>query len=266
MAALAIIALFQGLTTDALGATYSSRTITFDQYQDGHNYTRRDAEKDFGNIGDSWNTNGGPHIVDDGILIVRTRANREEGALNFSPAIPPNPAYFAEIKFRFPRSFLWGLNDGNNHIKMPLGFGGGTAPTGGSCEKVHGWSVRFTMNQGEASMYTYDTDRIAGEKCYGGTEIIGGQGDKPIGKGEWHTIKIYVKRNTAGNHDGSLHVWLDGRLLVERDDLGWSQNQVDIGAFMFTIWRGGSGDPPTVDTYIHLDYIKWWQPGSDVGP
>ena len=74
IALLLLIAVFNtpGVSAGATGETYPSRTVTFDGYRNGHTYSRRDAGNDFGNA-NGWYYNRGPHIVDNGVLIVRTR-------------------------------------------------------------------------------------------------------------------------------------------------------------------------------------------------
>jgi hypothetical protein len=104
-------------------------------------------------------------------------------------------------------------------------------------------------------MYLYDTNRNAGTQCFGRSEII----DTNFVKNRWYTVRLYIRRNTAGKNDGKMYIWVNDVLKTKADNLKWSNNQIDADFLDFNYFRGGSGDPPEIDTFLEIDYIKWWQ-------
>ena len=50
--------------------------------------------------------------------------------------------------------------------------------------------------------------------------------------------------------------------LINQTNMDWSNNTVDADFMVNHCFRGGFGEPPTVDTYVQVDYVKWWSPGN----
>jgi hypothetical protein len=234
-------------------ATYSSRSIDFN-YPDGHVYSRTDANNDHGNTDLTFSNYNNLQKVYSNQLKICYPASKEMSGYKIDAKIPPNPEYYGELKMKFAAGFNFG---NKNDMKLPLGFGGGTNPNGGSCDRDNGWSLRFYLNGGKTfSVYSYDVSRTgSNDDCYGKKYETG---VTPV-VDKWYTVRMYVKRNTAGSSNGICRIWIDGALKINKADIKFSNKQVDCSNITFETFRGGAGDPPSVDTYIYVEYMKWSQ-------
>jgi len=135
--------------------------------------------------------------------------------------------------------------------KLP-GIAGGTANTGGRRPNgKDGWSVRMMWNRhGKLIQYVYHSDQL---KQFG--EIMEWDMEK-LELGKWHNIKTTVRINTPGKRNGMIKSWLNGKLVLDRNDLRFrNTNKLLIDRFMFAVFFGGS-DPswaPRRDQHLFLD-------------
>jgi len=75
-----------------------------------------------------------------------------------------------------------------------------------------------------------------------------------LSRGVWHRIEVYAMLPPASGGDGTVRVWVDGTLTINRADVpmsfgsqkGWVQLHHDA------IW-GGVGDTKQHDDYVWLD-------------
>ena len=235
------------LPPSAATAPFPERDIRFTPYPDGHLYTPEDADRDFGPAG-GWTSNLASDVRDGALRIVLPRDTEIEG-FKVVRQIPPQPAYYAQIKLKFDAGFDWGnVND----IKLPLGLGGGTYSTGGRPDKATGWSGRLCYQGGthNLTIYAYDVDRTKWGRQWntGVTPELD----------RWYTFKLYVWRNTAGANDGVCKLWIDDELKIEKHDVAWSYRTTEVSMVGSECFRGGAGDPPSIDTFVWLDSVKWW--------
>ncbi len=135
--------------------------------------------------------------------------------------------------------------------KLP-GVAGGTANTGGRKPNgKDGWSVRMMWNRhGKLIQYVYHPDQ---PRQFG--EIM--EWDmKKLELGKWHTIKTTVRINVPGKRNGMIKSWLDGKLVLNKNDMRFrNTNKLLIDRFMFAVFFGG-GDPswaPRTDQHLFLD-------------
>ena len=229
----------------ALAATYSNRTVNWNGYADNHEYTLANFNSDFGNS-DSYNEYDCE--VFDGSFKIKVPASTESSGLIAQAAVPARARYTVEAKVRFPSSFNWGTS---NDMKMPIGLGGGTNPTGGNTDKNNGWTARVVIDGAtrKFAVYTYDTTRATwGVKHL--TNVV-------AQTATWYTVKLQVQRNTNGQANGTLKLWIDGSQKINKTAMDWSNNTVDVDTIMVHFFRGGAGDPPNVETYIWFDDLNW---------
>jgi hypothetical protein len=117
--------------------------------------------------------------------------------------------------------------------KQP-GLYGGTAPSGGADTSM-GFSMRYMWRTGGAGeVYAYVPDK-SGE--YG--ESIG-RGAWSFVPGQWQRLEQEVIVNHLGQKDGVLRVWVDGKLVIERNDMLYRVNgNVLVSGLMFSTFFGG---------------------------
>jgi hypothetical protein len=121
--------------------------------------------------------------------------------------------------------------------KLP-GVGGGIANTGGHKPNgKDGWSVRVMWNrEGKLVQYVYHPDQPI---KFG--EAFAWSMPKPLQRGIWHTLKSTVTMNTPGQRNGRIQSWLDGRLVLNKNNIRFRDtNQLLIDQFLFASFYGGS--------------------------
>ena len=135
--------------------------------------------------------------------------------------------------------------------KLP-GIAGGTANTAGKKPNGRdGWSVRMMWNRhGKLVQYVYHPDqkRAFGDSFEWEMSVLDTE--------KWHTIKTRVRMNRPSKHDGLIQSWLNGKLVLDRRNLRFRDNQkLQIDRFMFASFYGGSDASwaPKRDQAIYLD-------------
>lgn len=156
-----------------------------------------------------------------------------QGVEGLKPQIPLEPAKKATLEYDV--SFEPGF-DFNLGGKMP-GLGGGDANRGGTTPDGDGFSARFMFREnGRLVAYVYDMDK----KGNWGTDIDTGVVMEP---GQKYTIRQHVELNSGSNNDGKLQVWVNGQLVIDRQDMRYvngddPKNNVDT--LMFHSYYGGN--------------------------
>lgn len=146
---------------------------------------------------------------------------------------------------RFPPDFEFAKGG-----KLP-GLYGGDAPRG--CAATKGFSARLMWRAGGAGeLYLYHPAQTAA--C--GESI--GRGSWTFARGAWVSIAEQVIVNTPGQADGTIMLWIDGRLAVEARNLvlrGAADSAVD--GLLFSTFFGGrdpSWDSPKDQTAEFKDF------------
>ena len=235
---------------------FTQKTVSFDQDNGGSPYNKAACDRDFGNC-TGFVSHSPQTAVSNGQLKIKMPGNQEIKGLIKGTTLPLRNEYFSEMRFKFESGFDWGTK---NDMKLPLGLGGGTLPTGGKCDRTNGWTARVTINGSSRkfAVYAYDFDRRTYEnnKCYARTlrsEVVA----QP---NQWYTIRLYVKTNTTNQRNGIVRLWIDGKKVVEQTNILWSSNSKNVSKLLTHMFRGGAGEPPQRDTQVFIDYIKWWYP------
>ncbi len=159
--------------------------------------------------------------------------------------LPTADAMHLTYRVRFADDFDFVLGG-----KLP-GLAGGEANTGG--EKPNGndgWSARLMWREnGCAEFYVYHPDQ---------PRTFGDDLRWPVRfePGVWHQVDEIVVMNTAGEYDGVILGWLDGRLMFERRDLRFRQvDAFAIDLLYFSTFFGGGDSTwaPASDQSIEFD-------------
>ena len=118
---------------------------------------------------------------------------------------------------------------------------GPTRPTsGGNPTKPEGWSVRLVWrSEGGLQTYVYD-QRKTGK--YGVVKPAEGFRFEP---GRWYHLDLHVRVNEDPEAaTGFAHVWVDGKKLIEHDDLQLRAEGGDetlITRLLYSTFHGGNG-------------------------
>ncbi len=189
-----------------------------------------------------------PRFDGDWSFLVRVPRGQHTGIAwqwHFSRFGLPEPE---EVHFRYYIRFAdnWWLNYTSQVGKLPgpagtygvAGWGG--RPSSGD----DGWSARMSnYDRGgyvEPSFYCYHADMTG---IYGNNWIWGA--DAYMQRNRWYCVETYVKMNSitgsAGNNDGILRGWIDGRLVFERTDIRFRDvDRLKVQFCWFNVYVGGS--------------------------
>lgn len=135
--------------------------------------------------------------------------------------------------------------------KLP-GIGNNHAATGGNkATGENGWSIRVMWNHdGKLGQYVYYPDQ---HRRYGDFFPW----DAPaIRKGQWYQIKTQVHLNKAGQRNGTIKTWLNGRLVLNKTDLRFQNaDNLPIERLLFSVFYGGNDHTwaPKRDNYLWID-------------
>jgi hypothetical protein len=171
-----------------------------------------------------------------------------DGGAQWKADIGRSDEAVAEYRFRFEEEFEWTQGG-----KLP-GLAGGTQATGGS-PNPNGFTARYMWGpNGNLFLYLYHSEQPG----------IYGQGialDNAFAtRGQWHTIRQRIKLNTPGEPDGVLQVWLDGRMVLDRQDMRWRLEGANwnIDTFLFSTFHGGNSEEykPGRDNHVDFDDFK----------
>lgn len=141
---------------------------------------------------------------------------------------------------------LPGLMGGNKSWKRS----GGDQPDG-----TNGWTLRFMWRTGgKAVVYSYLPPGTYGGEQWGLDIDL----NTTFATGKWHCLEQFVRINDVGKENGKLHVWIDGRQVLELDDVLYRTVDNDagrIGGFYFSTFHGGNTPDwgPENDSYAQFD-------------
>ena len=162
---------------------------------------------------------------------------------------------WSQFRLRFHQGFRWakggmipGLCGGmcNNGFERPNGTDGWSART---MWRSEGRAVQFVYHvdqvndYGDDFSYNFDADNTAtGRPLYFSAE-------------RWYAIETRIKLNTPGNNDGEFEAWLDGDLVLRRNNMRFrTASGVAIDTFFFSTFFGGTGDEWAAQRVEHVDF------------
>jgi len=135
--------------------------------------------------------------------------------------------------------------------KLPGLFGGRRWSGGNIPNGTDGFSTRYMWRTGgQGELYLY----IPGLVDSGLSVSAPGW---TFERGRWHTLEQRVDMNTPNLQDGRVRVWLDKKLLLERDDIRFRTTQhLGIEGIAFSTFFGG-GDPSWASRVdAHIDFCQ----------
>jgi hypothetical protein len=172
------------------------------------------------------------------------------GGAGWRTAVEAQDALWMSYKIRFKPGYHF-VRGG----KLP-GLGGGKSNTGGHRPNGRdGCSVRFMWREnGKLSAYVYHPNQPT---KYGEHFMA----SKPMVAGKWLTLKMRVKLNTPGKHDGCVLGWLDGEQVITVKNLRFRDiKSIKLDKVLFETFFGGSGPAyrPDRDQFIDFDEFRVW--------
>lgn len=153
------------------------------------------------------------------------------GGTGFLANLHIKPTDFLHIRYsvRFADNFNF-VHGG----KLP-GLYGGTAISGGDAPNgANGFSTRFMWReQGVGEIYAYLPKNI----LYG---ISYGRGSFQFTPGKWYTLEQELKLNTPNKTDGRIKVWVNGKQVMDINNLKFrSVDSLKIQGIFFSTFFGG---------------------------
>ncbi len=141
--------------------------------------------------------------------------------------------------------------------KLP-GLVGGSAPTGCVALK-DGFSARAMWRVGGAAVqYMYWPDKK--NTCGDDFDYLDAGANVTFVPGTWHRLVHHVVMNAAGQLNGVIEAWFDGKPVLSRRDLGYrvAGQTFGIDALYFSTFFGGndpSWAPATAQTVDFDDFV-----------
>jgi len=162
-----------------------------------------------------------------------------KGGSKFRVKISPLNEATLEYDLMFEEGFNF-----NKGGKLP-GIGGGVAQTGGHNSK-NGFSIRLMWyskgtkksikDTSKANLFAYLYYPLKKEK-YGENINL----NTLITSNKWYHIKIYTKLNDLNKKNGVLKIWINGKLVLYKDDFVFRINDIKINQLLFHTFFGGHG-------------------------
>ncbi|WP_037078237.1 polysaccharide lyase [Pseudonocardia spinosispora] len=172
----------------------------------------------------------------------RKSGGAQGGAQAYLPLSTPRNSARLSFWVRFPPGF-----DFVKGGKLP-GLYGGSGGSGGK-HRDDGFSTRFMWRAGGVGeVYVY----LPGGTGYG-TSL--GRGSWKFTPGRWTQVTQQVQLNTAGQADGALTVWVDGRQVFTQGGLTYRTGQGPlIDGLFFSSFFGGSDTSWASPRDQHVDF------------
>lgn len=167
----------------------------------------------------------------------------------FIKKLKPSNEYYLDYYLRFEEGF-----DFSKGGKLPGLTSGGSTYTGGHHpDNGEGWSARYMwVKDGKMVVYLYYMDMTDkyGESVHFNMNLV---------PGKWYRITQRVKLNEDNLKNGILQVWVDGKQVIDRQDLRlrlWGKGMIDTFYFS-TFYGGATADwAPSKDTFIDFDKFR----------
>lgn len=191
------------------------------------------------------------------------RVRYPEGSINFGSAGDGRPlggasfyvpftagqAVCLHYEVRFPAAFEFAKGG-----KLP-GLYAGKAPSGG--DKVsgrNGWSVRLMWREdGAGELYEY----VYNKKAKYGLSV--GRGSFSFPRDRWVGIDLEIVVNDPDQRNGKARLWIDGRPVIEQDDIVFVTKQGDAEekGLMFSTFFGGNDKSWASPKDQHVDFANF---------
>lgn len=136
--------------------------------------------------------------------------------------------------------------------KLPGLFGGRGNSGGAIPSNDDGFSMRLMWRErGLGEVYAYLPD----SRGHGTSLLRGHLAFKP---GHWHSVAQEVRLNAPGHDDGSLRLWLDGRVVGETVGLRMREGAVlRIDGVFVDVFFGGNDDSWAARADTHIDLAEF---------
>jgi hypothetical protein len=174
-----------------------------------------------------------------------TKQGRPLGGASFYSPFSQSKVLCLHYRVRFPHDFRF-VRGG----KLP-GLYGGSAPSGGKAVTgMDGWSVRLMWRMGgEGELYEY----IANMDEKFGLSV--GRGVFTFPRGQWIDIDLEVVINEPSRADGVARLWIDGRAVIEQNDIVFAAQETPFQAgLMFSTFFGGSDETWATPKDQYIDF------------
>ncbi|MGB5942936.1 MAG: polysaccharide lyase [Leeuwenhoekiella sp.] len=223
--------------------------VDFD-YPDGTTYDIEKAKQDFGNTA-TW-SNAQNTTIDNKALRVKFTAGLFGTECGFAGAtrIIPSQHVVLEYRIKFENGFTF-----KKGSKLP-GLGGGTTPAGGaSTDDGKGFTARTSWTKespGLFNVYTYYIDKAT--EVYGENIHTSFSFERDI----WYVAQLEIKMNSGTDSDGYIKAFIDGKEVLNRQNIRLMTvgNQIDQVSFSTFMGGGNLSFSPDNDQYLWIDYIK----------
>ncbi len=158
----------------------------------------------------------------------------------------------------FEEGFDWGGEVQSG--KFGFGFGGGSAPTGGTTDEDGftarlAWRGREDNTTADATLYLYSADRTMNLPY--GDEIKIPNFVIPIG--EWFDVKLRLTVNSEHElADGVITVHLNDELLLERENIQWQTagDKPVIDRLIFSSFHGGNSTAWSPSEVVYAQFAN----------
>lgn len=170
----------------------------------------------------------------------------ETTCVNWKPSLGGSfERIYYGYRFKFPEDFEF-VKGG----KLP-GVGGGKSNSNGDIPTGYdGWSVRMMWDHdAKLVQYVYHPDQPGKYGDIMDTKV-------PVMLDEWMTIQTKVVMNTPGKNDGVIKTWINGTVVVQREDMQFRKTEdLAIDRLLFAFFFGGAGPDwaPSSDQHIYFD-------------
>jgi hypothetical protein len=145
--------------------------------------------------------------------------------------------------------------------KLP-GLYGGTVTSGRHIpDGSNGFSTRYMWRRsGAGEVYAYLPSSVEH-----GTSL--GRGSWSFTPGQWICIEQAVQLNTPGRADGSVSVWLDGKLVFNQPDLSYrTTDKLKIDGLFFSTFFGGGDSSWASPADQYTDFAAFAISEQYIGP
>ncbi|QDS99952.1 hypothetical protein HG15A2_32860 [Adhaeretor mobilis] len=233
-----------------------------------------------GNLEDDWNGTTSNNGVDEGRVAITDDANAY-GTKSLVVKYPQGESNNGKSQWKVPLgtdyeelfvSYRIRFDDNFNFVrggKLP-GFSGGADNTGGNKPTgFDGWSARMMWRtngsggspQGDTTVakivqYAYHPDQPTefGEDLRWDDNTAGQW--QEFESDQWYHLQHRVVMNTPTQHDGIVQAWLDGEMVLDRQDIRWRDTTAfGIDNFYFSTFFGGSSTiwEASKDEFVYYD-------------
>jgi hypothetical protein len=246
------------------GAAGSAAGIVYANDFEGETAGPLDAAR----VGATWNAPEWMDGVDQGRVVIVDGAAAHAGGKSIRFTFPANtygsdagggqwymrlPAGYDELYCSYRVAFEAGFDFVQGGY-LP-GLSGGADATGDTpADGVSGWSARGEFLDG--GLGVQNAFYLGQVQSYGDDIPWNAAGDFYYAPGTWYQIEHHIRMNTPGAQDGALEAWVDGGLVLSRQDFVYrSVDTLKIDQFMMASFFGGDDATfaPTREEHVTLD-------------